>query len=136
MAGASMNWFTHKEFPMKLSYGSIIILSISFELKMIVERNWRRIIINGILINFPPSNNFQNTHLSEWNHDICQDVFGNLLFVHGPSHGLQRLFTAVWSTGHDLTQWPPSTNKCSVKNTEIHQNCRLDLCLFWQLLWK
>ena len=63
------------EFLLKLLSGSMILLTITFELRMISQNIWRRVVGN-VLINISPSNIFLTLLLPVWFYQICQSAFG------------------------------------------------------------
>ena len=62
-----------KDFFQKLSSGSLILMTTIFELRLILQNIWMRVVIN-ILINISPSNIFPNMFLPAIFHQNCQAV--------------------------------------------------------------
>ena len=64
-----------KEFLQKLSSGSVILLTITFKMRMILQTIWRRVVGN-VLIDFSPSIILLTLLLPAKYHQTCAAAFG------------------------------------------------------------
>ena len=61
--------------PGKLSSGSMLLLMINFDLRMILQNLWRRVVGN-VLMNISPSNILLTMLLPTKYHQSCSAAFG------------------------------------------------------------